>query len=100
MKAGWWDARLALRDLAKAISTAIKDREISKSDQTIVYLKEWMLINGKSFQYKCYEIGYAELSEKVTVFKKYLLLKKFFFWNSSCSEVVPASKKYMLWRIT
>ena len=52
-----------------------KNRGISKSDQTIGYLKEWMLINGKSFQYKCYEIGYAELSEKVTVFKKYLLLK-------------------------
>ena len=28
------------------------------------------------FKYKCYETGYAELSEKVTVFKKYK--KKFF----------------------
>ena len=46
------------------------------------------------FKYKCYEIGYAELSEKVTVFKKYLLLKKFlFFWKSSCLEKVPTSKK-------
>ena len=36
------------------------------------------------FKYKCYETGYAELSEKETVFKKYLLLKKFSFWNSSC----------------
>ena len=26
-------------------------------------------------KYKCYEIGYAELSGKVTVFKKYVLLK-------------------------
>ena len=59
--------------------STIKDWEISKSDQTIVYLKEWMLVNGKSFKYKCYKIGYAELSERVTVFKNYLLLKKLFF---------------------
>ena len=52
------------------------------------------------FYYKCYEIGDAEVVEKVTVFKKYLLLKKFFFWKSSCSEEVPASKMYMLWIIT
>ena len=52
------------------------------------------------FKFKCYEIGYAELSEKVTVFKKYLLLKKFFFWKSSCLEEVTASKKYMHWIIT
>ena len=30
--------------------STIKDWEISNSDQTIVYLKEWMLVNGKSFQ--------------------------------------------------
>ena len=27
-----------------------KGMENSKSDQTIVYLKEWMLVNEKSFQ--------------------------------------------------
>ena len=51
--------------------TTIKDlgMEITPwSDQTIVCLKEW-----------CHEISYAVLSEKKTVFKKYLLLKKFFF---------------------
>ena len=69
--------------------STIKDWEISKSDQTIVYLKEWMLVNGKSFKYKCYKIGYAELSERVTVFKNYLLLKKLFFWKSTFSEEVP-----------
>ena len=40
------------------------------------------------FKYKCYEIGYAELSERVTVFKNYLLLKKLFFWKSTFSEEV------------
>ena len=52
------------------------------------------------FSYKCYEIGDAEVVEKVTVFKKYLLLKKFFFWKSSYSEEVPASKKYIFLIIT
>ena len=47
------------------------------------------------FKYKCYEVGYPELA-----FKKYLLLKKFFFWKSSCSQEVSTSKKYMLWIIT
>ena len=59
------------------------------------------------FRYKCYENGYVELSEKarmletlaflekVTVFKKYLIQKKFFFWKNSCSGEVPALKKYM-----
>ena len=56
------------------------------SDQTIVHLKEWMLVNGKS--------------EKKIVFKKYMLLKKFFFWKGSCSEEVTASKKYTFWIIT
>ena len=31
------------------------------------------------FKYKCYETGYAELSEKVAVTKKFLLLKKLNF---------------------
>ena len=47
-----------------------------------------MLVNGKFFlKYKCYEMGYTELSENVTVFKKYLLLK------SSPSEKVAVQKK-------
>ena len=50
-------------------------------------------------KYKSYEISYAELSEKLTVFKKYLLLKTFFFWESNCSEEVPALKNYMFWII-
>ena len=51
------------------------------------------------FKYKYYEIGQAELSEKVTVFKKYLLLKQLFYPQSSCLEEVPALKKYILWVI-
>ena len=47
------------------------------------------------FKNKCYEIVYAELSEKVTIFNKYLLLKSFIFW-----KVVPALKTYMFWIIT
>ena len=39
------------------------------------------------FKYKGYETGYAELSEKVNVFKKNLLLK------SSSSEKVSVWKK-------
>ena len=52
------------------------------------------------FKHECYETGYAELSEKVTVFMKYLLVKKVFFWKSNCSEDVPAAKNYMFWIIT
>ena len=48
------------------------------------------------FKYKYYEIGQAELSEKVIVFKKYLLLKQLFYPQSSCLEEVPALKKYIL----
>ena len=65
-----------------AIFNNSKDWGIVKPDLTILYLKEWMLINGKSFQVKCYEIGYAELSEKSDFFqelpapKKVSLLKK------------------------
>ena len=51
------------------------------------------------FKYKCYEIGYEELSEKLTVLNKYLHLKKLFFWKSSCSEEVSTSKKCILWII-
>ena len=51
-----------------------------------------MLVNGKYFKYKCYKIGYAELSEKVTVFKEYFSV---LFWKSGCSEDLPASEKYM-----
>ena len=41
------------------------------------------------FKFKCYENGYAELSEKVTFSKTNLPLKRFLFWKSSCSEEVP-----------
>ena len=47
-------------------------------------------------KYKSYKKSYQK---KVTVFKKYLLLKKF-KWKSSSSEEASASKKYMLWIIT
>ena len=50
----------------------------------------------ESFNYKCYENGYAELSEKVTVFKKYLLLKKSRFWKSSCSERSTCFEKLLI----
>ena len=65
-----------------AIFNNSKDWGIAKSDLTILYLKEWMLINGKSFQVKCNEIGHAELSEKSVFFqeistpKRVSLLKK------------------------
>ena len=48
----------------------------------MLYLKEWILMNGKSFQVKCNEIGHRELSEKSDFFqeiptpKKVSLLKK------------------------
>ena len=47
------------------------------------------------FRYKCYEVDYAELGfqKKVTLLKKYLLLK-FIFWKSSSSKELPVSKKY------
>ena len=48
---------------------------------------------GSLFKYKCYEIGYA-LLEKVTVLKKYLLLK------SSSSGKVAVWKKYLLRKST
>ena len=70
------------------------------------------------FKYKCYEIGYAELSEKMTFFKKYLPLKRFqfsekvavqikhrfekvytlnnyLFWRKSSPETVAVLKKYL-----
>ena len=46
------------------------------------------------FKYKDYEIGYAVLSEKVTVLKKYLNKS---LWRSSSSKEVLTSKKYMFW---
>ena len=55
----------------------MKDVGLSELGQAIVYPKELTLKNGKYFQVKCYEKGYAELSQKVTVFKKYVLLKMF-----------------------
>ena len=38
-------------------------------------------------------------SEKVTLLKKYLFLKKLFFWKSSYAEEPPASEKYMFWML-
>ena len=54
---------------------------------------------GSLFKYKCFEIGSAEPSGKITVFKKYLLLKKFYFWKSSCWDKAPVSQKFMFWLI-
>ena len=39
--------------------STIKNYVISKSDQVISYLKEWMMVTQK---YKWYEDGYAELA--------------------------------------
>ena len=47
------------------------------------------------FKYNCYRISHSKLSEKVTVFKKYLLMKKFLFWKSNGLEEVSAWKKDM-----
>ena len=52
------------------------------------------------FKYECYETGFAELPEKVTLFKKHLVLKMYFFGKSSCSEEAPSLKKYMSWIVT
>ena len=49
------------------------------------------------FKCKSYEIDYAELSEKVTVFKKYLLLKSSFYEKVAAQKKVPVSKNYMIW---
>ena len=74
---------------------------ISKSDQNILYLKERMLVNGKSFKYKCYEIGYAEPSEKsgtfqeIPVLKKVFFLKKQLFWRHTCLEKVHILNNYL-----
>ena len=56
--------------------------------------------NGKFFKYKCYEIGYPELLEKVIFFQEIIAHKNLFFWKSSCLEKVTASKKCMFWIIT
>ena len=78
-------------EISTLLFSIINDWGIWRSDQTIVCIKEWMLVNGKSL---CYETG-KELSEKeITVLKKVFLLK------SSNSEDVSASKKYMYWIIT
>ena len=71
--------------------TTIKDSGISKLDQIIVYLKEWMLMESL-FKYKCCEVGYAELVfqesiancfQKILAPKKVLLLKKQLFGKST-----------------
>ena len=38
-------------------------------------------------------------TEKATVLKEYLLLKKF-FWKGSCSEELPTLEKHTFWIIT
>ena len=43
---------------------------------------------------------FGHFSRSVTVFRKYLLLKRFFYWKSSCLKEVPALKKYVFWIIT
>ena len=48
------------------------------------------------FKYKYY--GYAELSEKVAVVKKYLLLKMFFFGKRTCFQRVHILNSYFFWR--
>ena len=63
-------------------------------------LKGWMLVNGKSFQEQMLWNWLRRTIKKVTVFKKYLLLKKFFFWKSSSSKEVPALKRNMFWIFT
>ena len=42
----------------------------------------------------------TNFSEKAIVLKKYMLLKRFLIWKSSCLEELPASKKCMFWIIT
>ena len=82
---------------------------ISKSDQNILYLKERMLVNGKSFKYKCYEIGYAEPSEKSGTFQEIPVLKKVHILNNylfrkkitsgSCAEKLFIFKKQLIKKV-
>ena len=67
--------------------STIKDWGISKSD-----LRNGCWLMESLFKFKCYEIAYTELSEKVTFFKKYLPLKKF-LRNCSCAEKVFIFRK-------
>lgn len=60
------------------------------SDQLIVHLKEWMMVNTKSFQSFFMRLVTENCS--VTVFKKYLLLKKILLLKSNWSEEVPTYK--------
>ena len=63
-----------------------------------------MLINKKSSQVKCNEIGHAKLSEKSDFFhkipapKKVSLLKKQLFRISACLEIVHILNNYLFWR--
>ena len=71
--------------------SARKDWGISKSDLTILYLQEWMLINGKSSSANAMKLV-VKVSEKVNFFKKDLPLKRFVFEKSGCSEYAPLRK--------
>ena len=55
------------------------------------------------FEFKCFEISHAELSEKVAFFKKYLPLKGFLFWkvavqNKHRFKKVHTLKNYLFLR--
>ena len=52
---------LALKSINRLLFSTINDRGISTSDQIILYLKKWALVNGKPSKYKCYETGHADL---------------------------------------
>ena len=57
--------------------SVIKDWGILKPDQTILYLKESILVNeGTLFKHKCYDSGYAELSGKSYSFQEMRITKK------------------------
>ena len=79
---------------------SLPHRWLFKKWQAVQFLTIFnkLLLQMKSrFKYKHYEaVRRFTFSEKVTVLKKCLLLKTFFFWKSSCLEELFASKKYML----
>ena len=52
------------------------------------------------FKYNAMKLVTQNYQKKVTLFKKYLLLKKFLFRKISCLEEAPASKKYIFCIIT
>ena len=73
---------------------------ISKSDQNILYLKERMLVMESLSSINAMKLATQNHQKKVVLFRKYLSLKKFSFWKSSCFEDIPAWKNYIFWIIT